>query len=287
MKILLTGRYGQVGWELERCLVPLGELICFDHRSLDLGNLDAIAARVREVAPEIIVNAAAYTAVDQAESERDRAYAVNALGPAALADEAKRLGALLVHYSTDYVFDGTKDGPYTEDDTPNPINVYGASKLEGERAIQASGCRHLLLRTCWVYGTRGRNFLLTMLRLASERSELRVVDDQIGSPTWCRTIGRATAELLQRRAEPGLMHLACAGYASWFEFATAIVEQTRDLRGRQPAVRPIPSNAYPSAARRPANSRLSTARIEGLLGHFLPEWRTSLSGCLADLNTHG
>jgi dTDP-4-dehydrorhamnose reductase len=282
--MLLTGRQGQLGWELERALSPLGEVAAADHASLDLGNPDVVTARVRSLAPDVIVNAAAYTAVDQAETEPDRAFAVNARGPAVLAEEAKRLDALLIHYSTDYVFDGTKAGPYTEDDVPNPLGVYGQSKLEGERAIQASGCRHLILRTCWVYGARGRNFLLTMLRLASERPELRVVDDQVGSPTWCRVIAQVTAELLARgRDAPPLMHLACAGYASWFEFACTIMRHTAGSRARQPRVVAIASSAYPTAARRPANSRLSTARLEGVLGRALPQWEESLKRCLAEL----
>lgn len=285
MKILITGRNGQIGWELERQLQRLGEVAALDRASLDLADRDTVVRGVRQLKPDVIVNAAAYTAVDQAEAEPDKAHAANARGPAVLADEAKQCGALLVHYSTDYVFDGCKQGAYTEEDEPNPLSVYGASKLEGERAIQASGCRHLILRTCWVYGARGRNFLLTMLRLADEREELRVVNDQIGSPTWCRVIAQTTGELLQRRAweDAGLMHLACKGHASWFEFASDIVSRTASRRQKQPRMTPIASHEYPTPARRPANSRLSTARLERTLGHELPHWRDSLSACLATL----
>jgi dTDP-4-dehydrorhamnose reductase len=198
VKILLTGPTGQVGWELAPQLSRLGEVIAPDRQALDLADADAIGALVRELRPDVIVNAAAYTAVDRAESEPDLALAINGTAPGVLADEAKRLGALLVHYSTDYVFDGAKVEPYTEDDTPNPLSVYGRSKLDGERAIQASGCRHLILRTSWVYATRGRNFLLTMLRLGAERPELRVVGDQRGAPTWARDIaGRDRAAARQ------------------------------------------------------------------------------------------
>jgi dTDP-4-dehydrorhamnose reductase len=289
MNIMITGRSGQVGWELERELRPLGVVMAFDRASLDLADPDALVRGVREHKPHLIVNAAAYTAVDRAEAEPEKAYAANARGPAVLAEEAKRLGALLVHYSTDYVFDGSKAEPYVEEDEPRPLGVYGASKLCGERAIQAAGCRYLILRTSWVYGARGRNFLLTMLRLAREREELQVVDDQTGSPTWCRVIAQTTGELLQRRAweDSGLMHLACKGYASWFQFASDILSQTASWRQRQPALTPIASHQYPTPARRPANTRLATARLERALGQELPHWRDSLSRCLASFEAPG
>ena len=187
-KILVTGKTGQVGWELQRTLATLGQVIAPDRRGMDLGDPDSIRAAIRACSPQIIVNAAAYTAVDQAESEPDLALAINGAAPGIMAEEAKRLGALLVHYSTDYVFDGAKSGPYTEDDQPNPLSAYGSSKLAGERAIAASGARYLIFRTSWVYGARGKNFLRTILRLAQERDELRIVDDQVGAPTWCRAI---------------------------------------------------------------------------------------------------
>ena len=197
MKILLTGRNGQVGWELERALAPLGEVVATDRSTLDLADPDAIRRVVREVKPEIIVNAAAYTAVDKAESEPELAMRINGFAPGVLAEEAKRLGALLVHYSTDYVFDGEKATPYVEEDEPNPINVYGRTKLAGERAIQASGCRHLILRTSWVYGARGKNFLLAILRKARDAQELRVVADQVGAPTSVELVARSTLAALR------------------------------------------------------------------------------------------
>jgi dTDP-4-dehydrorhamnose reductase len=281
MKVLLTGRGGQVGWELERTLA--GDIVALDRERLDLASPSAIAEAIRTAKPDVIVNAAAYTAVDLAESEPHKARAINAEAPGVMAEAARRLGALLVHYSTDYVFDGSKAGPYAEDDSPNPLGVYGRTKLEGERAIQESGCRHLILRTCWVYGARGRNFLLTMLRLAAERPELRVVDDQVGSPTWSRAISRATVELLARGVENELVHVACEGYASWFRFADEIVRRTPERRPAQPAVVPIASSDYPTPARRPLNSRLSTAKLAGLLGHGQPPWQDSLAECLAGL----
>ncbi len=286
MRIFLTGRTGQIGWELERALPPLGELVAFDRKNLDLADPEAIQSRLREAAPQIIVNAAAYTAVDKAESEPDIAQAINSRAPEIMAEEAKRLGALLVHYSTDYVFDGCKAAAYAEDDPIHPISVYGKTKAAGEQAIRESGCRYLILRTSWVYGARGSNFLLTMLRLARERAEIKVVNDQWGAPTWCRVIAETTAALLQqseKAEEAGLLHLVCSGYTNWFEFASAIISKTAASRERQPLVLPIPTSAYPTAARRPQNSRLSTERITKLRGAPLPDWRESLNECLAEL----
>lgn len=271
MRILLTGRNGQVGWELQRTLAPLGELVAFDRRGLDLADAGQIAARLRETRPEVIVNAAAYTGVDRAESEREAAFAVNAVAPGILAQEAKRAGALLVHYSTDYVFDGTKTTPYVEDDVPNPINVYGASKLAGERAIAASGCRHLILRTSWVYGPRGSNFMLTMLRLARERPELRVVDDQVGAPTSSLAIARATAQLLRPKAG-GLYHLSAAGETTWCGFARAILARA----GIATPVRAIRTEDYPTPAKRPRNSRLDCSRLRADFGVSLAPWEEQL-----------
>jgi dTDP-4-dehydrorhamnose reductase len=267
VKILLTGPTGQVGWELAPKLAHLGEVIAPDRRALDLADAEATRARVRDLRPDVIVNAAAYTAVDRAESEPDLARAINGTAPGVLADEAKRLGALLVHYSTDYVFDGTKEAPYTEDDTPNPLSVYGRSKLEGDRAIQASGCRHLILRTSWVYAGRGQNFLLTMLRLGAGRPELRVVDDQRGAPTWARDIAAATVALL---ADPpnGLFHLTAAGVTTWHGCACEIMRQA----GLMPIVHRLRTDEYPTAARRPANSVLDNRKAQALLGP-LPDWR--------------
>jgi dTDP-4-dehydrorhamnose reductase len=276
LKILLLGRNGQVGWELERTLAPLGELKAFDRAGLDLADTPRLAGAVRALQPEVIVNAAAYTAVDKAESDRDAAFAVNATGPRVLAEEAKRIGALLVHYSTDYVFDGEKRTPYVEDDATHPLNVYGASKLAGEEAIRKTGCRHLILRTSWVYGPRGKNFMLTMLRLAGERPELRVVDDQVGAPTSSIEIARATATLLARTARSadvtGLYHLAAAGETSWCGFARAIFAQARIAT---PVV-PIRTEEYPTAARRPRNSRLDCARLRSAFGVALAPWQEGL-----------
>jgi len=284
VKILLTGKAGQVGWELERRLPPLGQVVAFDHASLDLADPDQIIARVREVRPGLIINAAAYTDVDRAESEPELAMQINAAAPQTLAEEAKRLGALLIHYSTDYVFDGTKPTPYLETDPPNPISAYGRSKLEGERAVQASGCRHLVLRTSWVYGLRGRNFLLTILRLARERRELRVVDDQVGAPTWCRDIATATAQLT-KEAEAGktgsLYHLTAGGATSWYGFACEILK----ARGIDTSVRAISTREYPVPARRPANSVLSSAAISARWKVDLPEWQVSLAICLREASS--
>lgn len=272
MRILLTGRNGQVGWELLKALAPLGEIMAPDRAQLDLRDPARIREAVRGANPDVIVNAAAYTAVDQAESEREAAFAVNAAAPAVLAEEAKRSGALLVHYSTDYVFDGTKAAPYLEDDAANPGNVYGASKLAGERAIAASGCRHLILRTSWVYGPRGSNFMLTMLRLAKERRELRVVDDQVGAPTSSLAIARATTQALRPGAH-GLYHLAAAGQTTWCGFARAILKRA----GLATPVAAIRSEDYPTPARRPRNSRLDCSRLRAELGVAMAPWEEQLA----------
>lgn len=281
MKILLTGKQGQIGWELVRSLAPVGEVFSFDHASLDLADPDQIVARVREVEPGLIVNAAAYTAVDRAEDEPDLAMQVNAVAPGILGEQAKRLGAALIHYSTDYVFDGTQSTPYVESDSPNPLNAYGRSKLEGERAVLASGCGHLILRTSWVYGARGRNFVLTILGLAHERSELRVVDDQVGAPTWCRDVATATTRLAKQVAVGdvrGLYHLTAKGATSWCGFAREILK----LRGIDVPVRAISTDEYPTSAKRPASSVLSSAALWARWKVALPEWRISLANCLRE-----
>ena len=277
MRILLTGRNGQVGWELSRALGSLGELLALDRGELDLADEAAIRRVVREVQPTVIVNAAAYTAVDRAETEPEIATRINAVAPGMLAKEARRSGALLVHYSTDYVFDGEKSTPYREDDPPRPLNAYGRSKLEGEAAIQASGCRHLILRTSWLYSDRGHNFLRTMLRLARERSELRVVDDQIGAPTSAIALARATAEILREPRAEGVLHMSAAGRTSWHGFAEAIVESV-GLPARVVAIR---SQDYPSAARRPRNSLLDNTRLEQAFGIALEDWRAQLREVMA------
>ena len=279
MRILLTGRNGQVGWELAGALAPIGEVVALDRASLDLGDADAIRRVVREVRPDVLVNDAAYTAVDRAESEAEIANRVNGVAPGILAEEARQLGALLIHYSTDYVFDGEKDAPYTEEDRPNPLSTYGHSKLAGEIAIQASGCRHAILRTSWVYSSRGANFLRTILRLARERPELRVVDDQFGAPTSAIAIARATAAILRNPCSDGLFHMSAGGSTSWHGFAQAILEH------ESPSTRllPIPSKDYPSAARRPRNSLLDNSRLQQRFGIVLDDWRTQLAEVLAQL----
>lgn len=282
-RILVTGARGQVGWELRRTLGCQGEVTALDSGALDLGDVDAIRNTVRERAPTIIVNAAAYTAVDKAESEPERAHAINAVAPGVFAEEAARLGALLVHYSTDYVFDGTGDAPWREDDAGGPLNVYGATKLAGEKAIAAAGCRHLIFRTSWVYGTRGANFLLTMRRLMRERPALRIVADQIGAPTWCRDLAEATAQVLVRVAEApgaapwGVYHMTNAGETSWHGFAEAIREFDRI---EHLTLEPIASRDYPTPAARPLNSRLANDRLERAFGLRLQDWRAALALCL-------
>ena len=274
MRILLTGRNGQVGWELERALATVGEIIALDRAQLDLTDEASIRQATRAAAPEIIVNAAAYTAVDRAESETRLAHAVNGVAPGVLAEEAHRCGALLVHYSTDYVFDGEKKTPYREDDVPNPASAYGRSKLEGERAIRRSGCRHLILRTCWVYAARGNNFVRTIVRLARERGELSVVGDQTGSPTAAHEIAAATAVLLAKGAPAdGVYHLSAAGETTWYEFARAILSLTGLS---QTKVRRITTAEYPTAATRPRYSVLSNEKIRSAAGIALADWRAPL-----------
>jgi len=285
LRILLTGRNGQVGWELQGQLAQLGALTAVDLEELDLCDSAAIRKLVRQLNPRIIVNPAAYTAVDQAEREPELAFAVNATAPGVLAEEAKRIGALLVHYSTDYVFDGKKPAPYVEDDSPAPLNVYGRSKLAGEKAVEISGCRHIILRTSWVYGARGKNFLLTVLRLAKERPELRLVADQIGAPTWCRALAEATKEIIPRALDDpstcGLYHATNGGETSWFEFAVKILR----IAGIETPVRPITTAEYPTPAARPANSRLDNSKLRSVFGLSLPDWRSSLAQCMQNRAT--
>lgn len=288
MRILLTGSRGQVGWELARALSTLGEVVALDADSLDLTDANAIRRVVGEVRPGIIVNPAAHTAVDKAESEPDLARAINATAPGILAEEAEKLGALLVHYSTDYVFDGGGELPRQEDDPTGPLNVYGATKLEGENAIRAGCRRHLIFRTSWVYGARGANFLLTMRRLMGERPELKIVDDQIGAPTWCRHLAEATAQILAQVGSPargadkpepwGVYHMTNGGETSWHGFAAAI--QTLDAPGKPARLVAIPSSEYPTPARRPLNSRLDNGKLERVFGIRLPDWRDALRLCM-------
>lgn len=306
-KILLTGRNGQVGHELEKLLPSIGDLFSFDRGKLDLAKPTDLRRTIGEIRPQLIVNAAAYTAVDRAESEEGAARAINADAPAIMAEEAKKIGALLIHYSTDYVFDGTKHSPYEEDDSPNPLGVYGTTKLEGEQAVRDSGAQHLILRTAWVYATRGRNFLLTILRLASEREELQIVRDQIGAPTWCREIARATASILADVVSKGPMpesaggidgtyHMTAAGSGSWYDFTRAILDEakrapldvpwlTAAMKGRPlvaKRVLPITTDQYPTPARRPAYSVLSNSRLNRTFGVELPDWREQLHSAFVE-----
>jgi dTDP-4-dehydrorhamnose reductase len=285
MKILLTGASGQVGYELERSLQAIGKVVAVDRARMDLSDLDQVRDVIRRERPQLIVNPAAYTAVDKAESEPALAHRINAEAPAVMAAEARLLGAAMVHYSTDYVFDGSKAGAYTETDPTGPINVYGHSKLAGEQAIIAAGIPHLILRTSWVYGMRGKNFLLTMLRLAAERDELRVVADQHGAPTWSRTIADTTAVLLAQarsgqahwwEANSGIYHLSAEGQTTWHGFTEAIVAQA----GLDCRIVPISSAEYPTPARRPANSVMSSEKLMQRLC-TLPDWHDALRLCLS------
>jgi dTDP-4-dehydrorhamnose reductase len=286
LKILVTGAQGQIGWELATVLRTVGEIVAVDRNSLDLGHPHAVRRMLREVRPDVVVNAAGYTAVDKAQSEPELARLVNAVGPGIIAEELRNRDGLLVHYSTDYVFDGQKAGPYEEDDATGPLNIYGATKLEGEEAIQASGVSHLIFRTSWIYGTRGNNFLLTMLRLFEQREELRIVDDQVGAPTWSRWVAQQTAQILLnaapqgrlRDADRGIYHLSAAGATSWFGFAAAIRERCRASRDRStPRLIPITTPEYPTPARRPANSVLSNAKLAARFGGERPSWEQLLA----------
>jgi dTDP-4-dehydrorhamnose reductase len=296
MRILVIGVTGQVGRELCRTLAPLGVVVGANRAAIDLRDVEGLRRVVREQRPALIVNAAAYTAVDRAEAEPEQAMAVNGVAPAMLAEEAKRVDAALIHFSTDYVFDGRKAGPYTEDDAPAPLNVYGRSKRAGEEAIRASGARHLILRTNWVYGARGRNFLLTICRLAREREELRVVDDQTGAPTWSRMIAEATASIVARsqpRARAanelfadtsGVYHLSAAGTTTWCGFAREILRAAPALGlPTAPRLLAISTSDYPTPAARPANSLLDGGKLRGAFGIALPPWDESLRLCIEDM----
>ncbi len=300
--ILLVGASGQVGWELRQCLPLLGNVIVASRtpppgqrhpvwQSIDLSNADSICRVVRQVQPRLIVNAGAYTAVDRAEREPEMAQAINGTAPGILAEEAARLGAAMVHYSTDYVFDGGGEKSWTETDRPQPINVYGQTKLAGEQAVAAAAVPHLILRVCWVYGLNGSNFITTMLRLASTRSELSVVNDQIGSPTSARAIAEATTMILaQAGGDPGgylrecggIYHLSCGGETSWYGFAERIFEHRRQVcpKAAVPELKAIPSEGYPTPAARPKNSRLDTRRIREQFGLRIPTWEEALAPCL-------
>ena len=296
MKILLLGKNGQVGWELQRALAPLGELTALDRQGDDglcgdLTNLDGLAATVRAVQPQVIVNAAAYTAVDKAEGEPELAQRINAEAPAALAREAAALGALLVHYSTDYVFDGTGSAPWAEDAPTGPLGVYGATKLAGEQAIAQTGCPHLILRTSWVYAARGGNFARTMLRLAQERERLTVIDDQWGAPTGAELIADVTAHAVaqtrQQPAKAGIYHLTAAGETTWFSYAKYVLalagQAQKAIKIKATELLPIPTSAYPTPARRPHNSRLDTRKLQTRFGLALPPWQHGVRRMLAEI----
>lgn len=282
-RILLIGHTGQVGWELRRTLAPLGALVAVDYPEVDLADGASLQRCVQDARPQVIVNAAAYTAVDQAESDPDKAMQINGTAPGLLAEAARKTGALLLHYSTDYVFDGTKGAPYDEADPSRPQSVYGRTKLAGEQAVRAVGGAHLIFRLCWVYGARGRNFMLTMLRLAREREQLRVVGDQVGGPTWCRLIAEATAVALHQvlaAPEPGqfhgLYHLSAAGATSWHGFAEAIVALMPPGQNQCRRVEAITTAEYPTPARRPAYSVLACGKFKRAFGLQLPDWHASL-----------
>lgn len=293
-KILLTGKNGQIGWELQRTLASLGEVAAVGRNELDMADPDSIRKVIREIRPALIVNAAAYTAVDKAESEPDLVMAVNGIAPGIMAEEARRLHAALVHYSTDYVFDGSKQTPYTEADATNPLNVYGRTKLAGEQAIRAADVPHLILRTSWVYGARGKNFLLTILKLAREKRELKVVDDQIGAPTWSRLIAEVTSQILSKMDSSsdlaammeagGLYHVVAAGRTSWHGFAERIIGHLTSHSSRAaPKLLAIPTREYPLPARRPPYSCLSCEKLTQAFGLAIPAWDRSLALCLDEL----
>jgi dTDP-4-dehydrorhamnose reductase len=295
MKILLFGKGGQVGWELQRSLAPLGELIALDVDSRqqcgDFTRLDDIAHTVRAIVPDVIVNAAAYTAVDKAESEPELAHTINALAPGILARESRKLGSWLIHYSTDYVFDGSGSKPWVETDSTGPLSVYGSTKLEGEDAIRASDCRHLIFRTSWVYAARGGNFAKTMLRLAQERDGLTVIDDQIGAPTGADLLADITAHVirtaLQQPELSGLYHLVAGGETSWHGYACYVLNQARqagvNLTVAAENVIAVPTNAFPLPARRPLNSRLDARKLQTTFDMHLPLWQVGVARMLTEI----
>jgi dTDP-4-dehydrorhamnose reductase len=297
MKILLFGKNGQVGWELQRSLAPLGELIALSRNSTelcgDLTDLDGIAKTVRTVVPDVVVNAAAYTAVDKAESETELAYHINARAPDVLAKEAKRSNAWLIHYSTDYVFDGSDNRPWVETDPPSPLNVYGKSKFEGEQLINASDCHHLILRTSWVYAAYGNNFIKTMLRLAQERDRLSIIDDQIGAPTGADLLADITAHIIRTSLNQpelsGLYHLVASGETSWLGYASMVFDFAKKkripLKIHPENITPISSNAFSTPAKRPLNSRLNIHKLQNTFNLNLPCWQTGVTRILEEILT--
>jgi dTDP-4-dehydrorhamnose reductase len=300
LNILILGRTGQVARDLQLLLPPVGSVSCVGRPEFDLSQPDSICELIRQRRPDVLINAAAYTAVDRAESEPDMAMKINAEAPGMMAEEAKRLGSLFISYSTDYVFDGKKSAPYVEGDAPNPLNVYGASKLAGDRAIEAVGGSYIIFRTSWVYSATGRSFLNTIVKLATEREELRVVDDQIGAPTWSRDIAAATTQVIRQsmtsagagqnasealRDRRGIYNLTAEGSVSWCGFAMAILEETKKQRkshGGLAGITPISTSQYPTPARRPLNSRLLNNKVHEVFGVLLPPWRESLTRVITE-----
>ena len=293
MKLLLLGKNGQVGWELQRSLAPLGEVVALERSDAggDIADLAGLAQTIRALRPDVIVNAAAHTAVDKAEAEPELVLRLNAEAPEAMAAEARRLGALLVHYSTDYVFDGSGTRPWVETDTPAPLSVYGRTKLEGEQLIQQSGAKHLILRTSWVYAARGGNFAKTMLRLAQERERLTVIDDQWGAPTGAELLADVTAHairhLQQRPQDAGLYHLVAGGEVTWNGYAKFVIEHASKAQSAikivAKEVAPVPTSAFPTPAVRPHNSRLNTSKLQTTFGLTLPHWQAGVERMLTEI----
>ncbi len=299
VKVLLTGKNGQVGWELERSLRPIGDVLALDRTEMDLADEQGIRQAIREMAPGIIINAAAYTAVDRAEEDQEKVRQINGRAPGIMAEEAGRLGSLMIHYSTDYVFDGEKEGPYSEDDEPAPLNIYGSSKLEGEEMIGEAGCDHLILRTSWVYGLRGQNFLLTMLRLFCEKEKLSIIADQTGAPSWSRLIAETTALVIYRALQEkkdgqftsGTYHLTSRGATTWYGFARKIQEEAGPFldpnRMKTTQIEAITTYDYPTIAACPRNSRLEVSALEERFDLQMPTWDRCLKLCLIALAEAG
>ena len=285
MRILLTGKNGQVGWELNRSLSTLGTIFALGRDQIDLAKPEKLGSVIQEIKPNIIINAAAYTAVDKAESEPELAMTVNGIAPGVIAEEAKKIGAGMIHYSTDYVFDGKATSPYKEEDAPCPLNIYGKSKLAGDQAVMQANIPHIILRTAWVYSLRGSNFLLTMQKLAQSKNQIKVVDDQIGSPTWSRAIAEGTARILEHCrstgkskifSHSGVFNMSCGGETSWFGFAKKILE----LSGENTELIPIPTIEYPTPTARPESSLLSNRKLKQVFHHEMPHWQDALLECL-------